>query len=335
MFFMKNKDVRSQTRHDCYSGVVDQLRSLGVNAQVAPGTLPDRADAVAGIVTGTADFNFAASRSKLLPGAICDNLTSLGGVMTASAGQTPLSDFLRYGAAGASGTVFEPLALQAKFPLPSLQLHYARGCSLAESFYQSLAEPYQLLIVGDPLCQPWAAISKVTLLGVKPGDEVKGNFTVQPLVNAASGHRIGSFELYTDGRVVARFPTGQSLDLDTTKLADGYHELRVVAIDADPIESQGRAIVPIFVNNHGDKLEFSVSPRPQVAGTDKLRISVRQPGAKGIVVRQNRREVSRVAGESGEVEVLASTLGRGPVVLSAVSEGEHAAVSSPIALDVR
>jgi uncharacterized protein (TIGR03790 family) len=335
MFFMKNKDVRSQTRHDCYSGVVDQLRSLGVGAQVIPGTLPDRSDAVAGIVTGTSDFNFAASRSKLLPGAICDNLTSLGGVMTANAGQTPLTDFLRYGAAGASGTVFEPLALQAKFPLPSLQLHYARGCSLAESFYQSLAEPYQLLIVGDPLCQPWAAISKVTLLGVKPGGEVKGNFVVQPLVNAAAEHHVGSLELYTDGRVVARFPTGQSLELDTTKLADGYHELRVVAIDADPIETQGRAIVPIFVNNHGDKLEFSVSPRPQVVVTDKLRISVRQPGATSIVVRQNRREVARVAGESGEVEVLAQTLGRGPVVLSAISEGEHAAISSPISLDIR
>jgi hypothetical protein len=332
---MQNKDIRSATRHDCYAGVVKQLTSIGISAQIDQGTIPQKASAVTGIMTGTADFNFAASKSTLVPGAICDNLTSLGGVLTANAGQTPLSDFLRYGAAGASGTVFEPLALQSKFPLPSLPLHYARGCSLAESFYQSVAGPYQLLIVGDPLCQPWAAISKVTLLGAKSGMEVKGNFTMQPLVNAAPGHRIGSLELFTDGRVVARFSTGKTLDLDTTKLADGYHELRIVAIDADPIETQCRIILPIFVNNHDDKLEFSVSPNSQVASSDKLRISVRQAGATAIAIRQNRREVARVKGESGDAEVLAEALGRGPVALDAVSEGDHPAVSAPIWLDIR
>jgi hypothetical protein len=335
IYFMQNKDIRSATRHDCYAGVAQQLTSLGVMARVEQGTIPQKANTVAGIMTGIADFDFAASKSRIVPGAICDNLTSLGGVLSANAGQTPLSEFLRYGAAGASGTIFEPLALQAKFPLPSLFIHYARGCSLAEAFYQSVAEPYQLLIVGDPLCQPWAATSKVTLMGVKPGDEVKGNFTVQPQVNAAPGHRIGSLELFTDGRIVARFPTGKTLDLDTTKLADGYHELRIVAIDADPIETQCRTIMPIFVNNHGDKIEIAVSPRSQVAAADKLRISVRQPGAIAIAVRQNRREVARVTGESGDAEVLAETLGHGPVVLDAVSEGDHPAVSAPIWLDIR
>jgi hypothetical protein len=335
IYFMKNNDIRSATRHDCYAGVVEQLTALGVTARIEQGTIPQKANSVAGIMTGISDFDFAASKSRIVPGAICENLTSLGGVLSAGAGQTPLTEFLRQGAAGASGTVIEPLALQAKFPLASLQLHYVRGCSLAESFYQSVAGPYQLLIVGDPLCQPWAAISKVTLLGVKPGDEVKDKFSVQPQINAAPGHRIGSLELFTDGRVVARFEPGKPLDLDTTKLADGYHELRVVAIDADPIETQCRVILPIFVNNHDQKLEFTVSPRSQVASTDKLRISLRQPGATAIVVRQNRREVARVKGESGEAEVLAESLGRGPVVLQAESEGEHPAASVPIRFDIR
>jgi hypothetical protein len=335
IYFMQNKDIRSVTRHDCYAGVVEQLKSLGVTARVEQGIIPQKANTVAGIMTGASDFDFGASKSRMVPGAICDNLTSLGGALTVNAGQTPLTEFLRHGAAGASGTVFEPLALQAKFPLPSLFIHYARGCSLAEAFYQSVAQPYQLLIVGDPLCQPWAAMSKVTLLGVKAGDEVKGNFTVEPQVNAAPGHRIDSLELFTDGRLVARFPTGKTLDLDTTKLADGYHELRIVANDADSIETQSRFILPIFVNNHGDRIEFAVSPRSQVANTDKLRFSVRQPGATSIAVRQNRREVARVTGESGDAEVLAGSLGRGPVALDAVSEGEHPAVSAPVWLDIR
>jgi uncharacterized protein (TIGR03790 family) len=335
IYFMKNADIRSATRHDCYDGVVQQLTAIGVAAQVVQGSIPQKAAAVNGIMSGISDFDFAASKSRIVPGAICDNLTSFGGVLSTGSGQTPLTEFLRYGAAGACGTVVEPLALQAKFPLPSLQLHYARGCSLAESFYQSVAGPYQLLIVGDPLCQPWATFSKVALLGLKSGDEVKGKFTIQPLVNSAPGHHVGSLELFTDGRVVARFAPGKPVELDTTDIADGYHELRVVAVDDDPIETQCRVVLPIFVNNHDQKIEFSVSPRSQVAITDKLQISLRQPGATALVVRQNRREVARVTGESGEVEILAETLGRGPVELQAESEGEHPVVSAPIRFDIR
>ena len=92
--------------------------------------------------------------------------------MSSGASQTPLSEFLRYGAAGASGTVTEPYAIAEKFPHPMLQVHYARGCTLAEAFYQSVCGPYQLLIVGDPLCRPWANIPKVTVAGL-PADAAR------------------------------------------------------------------------------------------------------------------------------------------------------------------
>ena len=66
--------------------------------------------------------------------------------MSQGAGQTPLSEFLRFGAAGASGTVTEPYSPSpTKFPSPMIQVHYARGCTLAEAFYQSVSGPYQLL----------------------------------------------------------------------------------------------------------------------------------------------------------------------------------------------
>jgi hypothetical protein len=77
-----------------------------------------------------------------------------------------------------------------------------------------------------------------------------------------------------------------------------------------------------------------VSPRSQAATTDKLRFSVRQPGATDILVVQNGREIVRVQGESGDAEVSAETLGRGPVVLQAQSEGDQPAVSAPVRLDI-
>jgi hypothetical protein len=100
---------------------------------------------------GYPKFSWASSGSRLRPGAICDNLTSFGGVLDPAMDyqpasdiqpQTSLSEFLRAGAAGACGTVVEPFLLTEKFPLPSLQVHYARGCSLAEAFYQSLYCPF-------------------------------------------------------------------------------------------------------------------------------------------------------------------------------------------------
>ena len=259
IYFMKNNDIRSKTRDACYDGVAQELLRLGVAARVDQGKVPQGARDVLGIMTGAADWDFAGSRSTLLPGAVCDNLTSLGGVLQLRSGQTPLSEFLRHGAAGATGTVWEPMALQTKFALPSLFLHYARGCSLAEAYFQSVACPYQLLIVGDPLCQPWAVAPTVSIEGLKAGDEIKGQINVRPTATTASPHKIGNMELFVDGRLVARFPPNQGVTLDTTKLPDGDHELRFVAVDSGAIETRGRLIVPVRVNNRGASVELSVT----------------------------------------------------------------------------
>ena len=106
-------------------------------------------------MVGSASFRWSSSKSTLLPGAIAEHLTSFGAHF-GTPGQTKLSEFLRYGAAGSSGTVMEPLALHQKFPNPMVHSFYAEGCSLAESYYQSVWGPYQLLVVGDGLAQPFA-----------------------------------------------------------------------------------------------------------------------------------------------------------------------------------
>jgi uncharacterized protein (TIGR03790 family) len=334
IYFMWNRDVRSAVRDKCYASVAAQINQAGGRATVRQGRLPDGAKDVAGLMVGLASFDVAGSGLQILPGAICEHLTSAGGVLTAGAHQTPLSDFLRHGAAGASGTVTEPRAIQAKFPLPSLQLHYVRGCSLAEAFYQSVSGPYQLLIVGDPLCQPWAVVPRVAIKGISDPMNVSGTLSITPSQATAGGRPIGVFELFVDGRLIARSAPGKSLTLDTTKLPDGYHELRVVGIQADAIETQGRQILPLHVRNQGAPVELQVAPSPGVSQLGKLKMRVKQPGATSIEIRQNSREVGRVQGESGEVEIPAAMLGRGPVTLQAFSEGPTATVSPPVRISV-
>ena len=335
IYFMKNGDVRSKTRHACYDEVAEQIRRWGVSAVVMNGKIPMGATDILGMMVGTARFDLATAGDKILPGAICEHLTSSGGSLKANGAQTPLTEFLRFGAAGASGTVSEPMALQAKFPLPSLQLHYVRGCSLAESFYQSITAPYQLLIVGDPLCQPWASFPTVSVEGVEPGQEVRGMLSITPSAADTSARKVARFGIFVDGRLVARSQPGNALSLDTTQLLDGYHELRVVGVAGDAIETQGRTIVPFRVNNHDRSVDLSLVKQDDVSSRIAVRLHVQQPDAKQIMVMQNGRQVGQVDGPEGEVQISSELLGRGLVALQAISAGETAAVSAPVWVRVR
>ena len=73
---------------------------------------------VAGLLTGTRNFDWKGSQSAILPGAICENLTSFGGKFDFNDGQQRLNDFLA-GAAGASGAVVEPFAIARNSPIRS------------------------------------------------------------------------------------------------------------------------------------------------------------------------------------------------------------------------
>jgi hypothetical protein len=331
IYFMKNSDIRSEARHDLFPEAVKQLEELGVSAQIVKGTLPINRKDVQGAVIGAEVFDWKASGSTILPGAICEHLTSRGGVMSKDADQTPLSELLRYGAAGASGTVTEPYVIkiaggalrgQPKFPLPEIQVHYARGCSLAEAFYQSVQAPYQLLIVGDPLCRPWANIPKVNILGVKPNYIVKGTLTLAPAATMPSGKGIDHFELFVNGSRASLCQPGGTLTLDTTLLPDGCHELRVVAVESGLIQSQGREILPVIVDNHGRKISAKVLSEGVIRPDNPLIIEVDSPGSIGAVALQNSRVAGRLTGEKGQIKIEAAQLGAGPVRLQIVGLGQ-------------
>ncbi len=99
---------------------------------------------------------FSISPGTFVPGAMADSLTSFGGIIFEPNDHTTLLAFLDAGAAGAYGTVVEPCNYLEKFPSPKNYFYQARGFSLAECYYQSLTNPYQGLIVGEPLAAPFA-----------------------------------------------------------------------------------------------------------------------------------------------------------------------------------
>ena len=329
VYFMQNTDVRSRTRAWAFRAAAQTLNQLGVAAQVLDGRLPKDKPDVAGAMIGTAVFDWKACGSTILPGAICEHLTSTGGVMRGRGGQTPLTDFIRHGAAAASGTVTEPMAIQAKFPLAFMHVHYARGCSLAEAFYQSVAGPYQLLIVGDPLCRPWAKIPEVTARGVKPWQTLKGTVTITPDVTPRDGVRIGHFDLLLSSSRYRRCRPGESFDIDTTTLADGCYDVRIVATTADAIATQGRLLLPLIVSNKGQTLAVTPPREKRIVWGTTLTLGARLPGAREIRFLHNARVVGTIEGERGEVEIDTCRLGLGPVAIQAVAHVPLAPASKP------
>jgi len=93
-------------------------------------------------------------RSRLVPGAFAEHLTSFAATFD-TPGQTKLTEWIDAGAAGSVGTVTEPYSLWTKFPMAVVFERYLAGNTLLEALSQSIASPYQSLIVGDPLCRPW------------------------------------------------------------------------------------------------------------------------------------------------------------------------------------
>lgn len=322
IYFMRNGDVRSKAREPMFVPAARLLQELGVAARVLEGTIPGQCDDVQGAVVGTASFNWPSARSTILPGAICEHFTSFGGDLRPNAGQTPLSEWLRYGAAGSSGTVCEPYAIPHKFPSPLIQVHYARGCTLAEAFYQSVAGPYQLLIVGDPLCRPWANIPQVEVQGVADGATVAGKIELRPAARFPRDGQASHFELFVDGLRTARCAPGESFELDTRRLADGYHELRVVAVESGPIQSQGRLILIVTTANHGGEITASLARGSSPLPEGPLVVQARAPGSIGIAVLHNSHLVGRISGPSGEVQIDPAQLGTGPVRLRVVGLGK-------------
>ncbi|XHS79360.1 TIGR03790 family protein [Burkholderiaceae bacterium UC74_6] len=98
------------------------------------------------------------------PGAIGDSLTSYGGVLDGSSGQTMATDWIAAGLTASYGTVEEPCNWQEKFPRASVLIdHYNRGDSLIEAYWKSVQMPGQGVFVGEPLARPWPDAPSLTV----------------------------------------------------------------------------------------------------------------------------------------------------------------------------
>ena len=345
VYLLVNNDVRSETRQPLFPETVAGLKHRGHRAEILArdkktrqdGILPQGREDVIGAVAGARQFKWQSSGSRLLPGAIAESLTSYGGHFNFDS-QTKLTEFLRYGAAGASGAVVEPFSLQAKFPVPLLHVHYADGCSLAEAFYQSVEAPYQLLIVGDPLARPYARFADVGLAKPDPHTPWSGVVTLQPQVVPATDRPLSQLELWVDGELLAYAQPGMTFSWDTLDMDDGFHDLRLVAQEAGPIETRSYRSFGVILNNSGHRLELDLQQQ-RVRYGETITVSGAAVGGREAAIWQGNRKLASVAVEDGRwrLQLASQTLGVGPVSLGVrVTFADDAVVrSAPLTVDIK
>jgi len=199
VYLAKTDDTARNVRFYEFDNAIFETRVHGDYSMLRTNTDSTDFTNLLGLETGLAVFAFPTD--AFVPGAVADTLTSYGGNMFDSRGQTVVLAFLDAGAAGSYGTVIEPCNYTQKFPNALAYFYQARGFSLAEAYYQSIQNPYQGVMVGEPLSAPFALRGAGTWEQLPNGTvALSGRTNLQIQFSAASANLpFSQVDLFVDG----------------------------------------------------------------------------------------------------------------------------------------
>jgi uncharacterized protein (TIGR03790 family) len=201
VYLEKTSDAARNARFLLFDNAIQECRARGDDAVVRTNSDSIALVEALGLDTGLTVFPLSAG--AFVSGAVADNLTSFGGYILDSAGQTTLLAFLEAGASASYGTIVEPCNYTQKFPDPMVYFYQNRGFCLAEAYYQSLPNPYQGLMVGEPLSAPFARPGSVIWNSPANGSVLSGlaNFNLT-FSAAATNLPLAQVDLFVDGSFV-------------------------------------------------------------------------------------------------------------------------------------
>ncbi|MEQ1892626.1 MAG: TIGR03790 family protein [Planctomycetota bacterium] len=337
-YFMQTTDpARSGPRHGDYPEALTRLASLGGVGAHLFDVLPSGASDALGVMTGWATPDILGANFTLLPGSFADHLTSYAATFD-DVSQTKMALWITKGASGTAGTVEEPCNYPAKFPSARLHVAYRSGLTLGEAWFRSLAGvPFQGLFTGDPLTRPFAELPSVSVPDL-PAGPVAGALTIHPSASAtAAGASIAGLELLIDGVRVDARPAGSAFTLQTSTLAEGWHDLRVLATDSTLVANVGRFVGALEVDN----TPFAVTLTPTITSGDlssEFSFTLSASGASVSELRllHNGRVVASSAGSFAVLGLFGQNFGAGPVLVQAearASDGKLAR-SAPLTLTI-
>lgn len=332
IYFVLSDDVRSKCREWQYLPAVNELKERGMTAEIVT-NFPAGAEQVMGLLTGTANVDPSLVKS-FAPGAMAEHLTSWSAEFQKP--QTKLTSWLDAGATASAGAVVEPYSNPDKFPSARFFVHYGLGCTMMESFYQSIACPLQLLLLGDPLARPYAVPMQLKVLGA---DRIERDFTY--IANAESQvQRIEYlYSFLLDGKQVQAESEDSTFYMRALRMDDGYHELCAVARMKYPIQHSVSAVKPFIVDRKGR----SVAIRPDIRKTGAFTHAVgaevagAEPPVTLRLVSGVRKLDETAYTPDAELKLDEKVLGEGPnrIRIIAVYEDGMEVSSEPVRFEIR
>jgi hypothetical protein len=175
---------------------------------------------------------------------------------------------------------------------------------------------------------------EVSVEGVTASEPLSGDATITPAAKYPDGRQASRFELYVNGVRVESIGPGGKFTLATKGLADGWHHVRIVAIDNTPVAVQGAWREMVQVKNGADAVELIVAEpkRFSVAGAATVEVASVRTGT--VEVKHNGRVVARVSDGKGRVDIDAGLLGKGRVELYAEQAGTPPLRSRPATVEI-
>lgn len=332
--YAKTNDVRTKTRFPAFANSITWLLARDRQIEIFSSRLPTKAEAYMGLTLGTPTFDTSNRAWRFPPGAIADNLTSTGAVFTSSS-QTKVTELLHAGAAMSSGAVTEPYSITMKFPDPMIHAYYYEGVTAIEAFYLSIQSPYQMLIVGDPLTQPFARSPADTIeIELQPEStddgkrQVRLTWRASPTVSDRS-QPAQTLELYLQDRLMQRIKPVERINLQIPEETVGPLRCRAVLIGGDATQPR-IGFEETFLLGPPEKLPQITAGETSAIGDLTVLLSCR--GAEKVDLTHFGRVIASVDGDSGTVVLTPEQTGVGPVALQAFGRKGDQTLVGPVTI---
>lgn len=268
VYLLKSADVARNVRYWTFDNATFDTRLRGnYSMQRTNDSSIEGYGYILGAQTGA--YGYTVAGVSFAPGGIADNLTTYGGlILQDNSGQLDILSLLAAGAAGSYGTVSEPCNYLEKYPSSLDYFYQARGFSLAECYYQSLANPYQGLIVGEPLAAPFALPADGAWNNLPPNALLTGttNLALQFNAGNAGGLPLQQADLFVDGvwlQTLTNIPPSQKNVLTVTVNGHPFNyavpanaTLNSIAAGMARLLNAGRALTKIAAYAFGDRIEL-------------------------------------------------------------------------------